>query len=154
MTLSEKVSIRALTIAQRINVLTVGLNDRSEVVKQACGQLLKAWLRSYEYKTIKLLEALDTEGSPECTSLVLETLFKGNFNIIITAQQIDVCTYVRIILDEFLYIVKIYVHTLSTVYWFGDVLGHPTYVRYSSFLFSYVELTFYSSQLSKFKQLP
>jgi len=76
LTLSEKVSIRALTIAQRINVLTNGLKDRSESVKHACGQMLAAWLRFYEHNAIKLLEALDIEGSLDCSKLVLETLFK------------------------------------------------------------------------------
>lgn len=70
-------SIRALTIAQRIKVLTVGLNDRSVIVKQACGQMLKAWSRSYEYNIIKLLGALDTEGSPESSKLMLEAILKG-----------------------------------------------------------------------------
>lgn len=78
-TLAEKVSIRALTIAQRIKVLTVGLNDRSAIVKQACMKMLKAWLRSYEYNIIKLLEALDTEGSCECSKLMLEAMLKGYF---------------------------------------------------------------------------
>ena len=75
--LSEKVSVRALTIAQRIHIMTVGLKDRSEMVQQACGQLLRAWLRSYDHNVIKLLEALDTEGSLECSKMVLEFLFKG-----------------------------------------------------------------------------
>lgn len=77
MTLAEKVSIRALTIAQRIKVLTIGLNDRSAIVKQACGQMLKAWSRSYDHNIVKLLEALDTEGSPECSKVMLETMLKG-----------------------------------------------------------------------------
>lgn len=75
--LSEKVSVRALTIAQRIHIMTIGLKDRSEMVQQACGQLLRAWLRSYDHNVIKLLEALDTEGSLECSKMVLEFLFKG-----------------------------------------------------------------------------
>lgn len=57
--------------------MTVGLKDRSEMVQQACGQLLRAWLRSYDHNVIKLLEALDTEGSLECSKMVLEFLFKG-----------------------------------------------------------------------------
>lgn len=74
--LAEKVSVRALTIAQRIHVISVGLKDRSELVQQACGQLLRAWLRSYDNNVVKLLGALDTEGSVECSKMALEYLFK------------------------------------------------------------------------------
>ncbi|XP_057304839.1 condensin complex subunit 3-like isoform X2 [Hydractinia symbiolongicarpus] len=76
-TLSEKVSIRALTIAQRIDILSVGLKDRSVIIKQACLQLLKSWLRSYDHNVVKLLEALDTEGSKDCSEAVLDALFEG-----------------------------------------------------------------------------
>ena len=69
--------MRALTIAQRIHVISVGLKDRSELVQQACGQLLRAWLRSYDNNVVKLLGALDTEGSVECSKMALEYLFKG-----------------------------------------------------------------------------
>lgn len=76
-TLAEKVSIRALTIAQRVNLLSVGLKDRSNVVRQACLQMLKAWLRSYEQNIFKLLEAIDIEESVECAELVLDHILKG-----------------------------------------------------------------------------
>lgn len=82
-TLAEKVSIRALTIAQRIKVLTAGLNDRSVIIKRACSQMIKAWLRSYDYDILKLVGALDTEGSPDCSKLMLEAIFKGMFNVFI-----------------------------------------------------------------------
>lgn len=75
--MSEKVSIRALTIAQRIDILSVGLKDRSVIIKQACLQLLKSWLRSYDHNVVKLLDALDTEGSKDCSEAVLDALFEG-----------------------------------------------------------------------------
>jgi len=78
LTLAEKVSVRAFTIAQRVKLLSAGLKDRSTVVKQACGQMIKAWLRSYDHNIIKLLEAIDIEASIECSELMLEFLFKGN----------------------------------------------------------------------------
>lgn len=77
LTLAEKVSIRALTIAQRVNLLTVGLKDRSKLVKAACVQMLKAWLRSYNQNMFKLLEAIDIEESVECAELVLGNILKG-----------------------------------------------------------------------------
>ena len=77
LTLADKVSVRAFTIAQRVKLLSGGLKDRSTVVKQACGQMMKAWLRSYDQNIIKLLEAIDTEASIDCSELMLEFLFKG-----------------------------------------------------------------------------
>nr|XP_047138807.1 condensin complex subunit 3 isoform X3 [Hydra vulgaris] len=76
LTLSEKVSVRALTIAQRISLLTFGLNERSDMVRQSCIHMLKQWLRKFDNNVVKLLEALDTEGSLECSKLVLEALLK------------------------------------------------------------------------------
>ena len=82
LTLAEKVSIRALTIAQRVNLLTVGLKDRSKLVKAACVQMLKAWLRSYNQNIFKLLEAIDIEESVECAELVCEHILKGMKSIV------------------------------------------------------------------------
>jgi len=76
--LSEKVSIRALSIAQRIHLITNGLkNDIVENVKKACGNMLKSWHRSCDHSYVKLLEALDTESDPECSQLVLDYLLSG-----------------------------------------------------------------------------
>ena len=78
MILSEKVSIRALSIAQRIKLINDGLkHERSEDVKGACNEMLKAWFRSCSYDFIKLLEALDTESAPECSEIAMKNLFKA-----------------------------------------------------------------------------
>uniref|UniRef100_A0A7M6DLJ3 Nuclear condensin complex subunit 3 C-terminal domain-containing protein n=1 Tax=Clytia hemisphaerica TaxID=252671 RepID=A0A7M6DLJ3_9CNID len=76
LTLAEKVSIRAFTIAQRVRLLSVGLKDRSNAVKQACGQMVKAWLRSYNQDIFKLLEAIDLEESVECAENLIDYILK------------------------------------------------------------------------------
>eukprot|EP00058_Branchiostoma_floridae_P024891 XP_002610381.1 hypothetical protein BRAFLDRAFT_120047 [Branchiostoma floridae] len=60
--LAEKFHIRALTIAQRLQVLQQGLNDRSEAVREVCGtKLLQSWLRLFEGNILDLLGCLDVE---------------------------------------------------------------------------------------------
>lgn len=75
MIISEKVSIRALSIAQRIMLLTVGLQSHVSV-KKTCIHMLKSWFRSCNHSFVKLLEALDTESDPECSELVMTNLLK------------------------------------------------------------------------------
>ncbi|XP_078577288.1 condensin complex subunit 3-like isoform X2 [Branchiostoma floridae x Branchiostoma japonicum] len=60
--LAEKFHIRALTIAQRLQVLQQGLNDRAEAVREVCGtKLLQSWLRLFEGNILDLLGCLDVE---------------------------------------------------------------------------------------------
>ena len=75
--MATKVSIRALTIAQRIDIMKSGLKDRTEAVRQASVQLLKAWLKTYDYKVVPLLHALDTENATDVSEMVVSTLLKG-----------------------------------------------------------------------------
>lgn len=78
MILCEKVSLRALSIAQRNKLVIDGLkNERSDDVKKACSEMLKAWFRSCNYNFVKLLEALDTESGPECSAVAMENLLQG-----------------------------------------------------------------------------
>ncbi|XP_007517940.1 condensin complex subunit 3 [Erinaceus europaeus] len=74
--LAEKVHMRALSIAQRVMLLQQGLNDRSDVVKQAVHKpLLQGWLRFSEGSILELLHRLDVENSSEVAISVLNAFF-------------------------------------------------------------------------------
>ncbi|XP_041369483.1 condensin complex subunit 3-like isoform X2 [Gigantopelta aegis] len=76
--LGEKVHIKALSIAQRIQLLRDGLNDRTESVKKTChSKLLQMWLRVFEGNILELLRSLDVEHSTETCQQVLDTLFEN-----------------------------------------------------------------------------
>ncbi|XP_063281840.1 condensin complex subunit 3, partial [Pelobates fuscus] len=74
--LSEKVHIRALSIAQRVKLLQQGLNDRSEAVKEVMQKkVIQAWLRYTEGDVLELLHRLDVENSPEVAVSALNAMF-------------------------------------------------------------------------------
>ncbi|XP_053113435.1 condensin complex subunit 3 isoform X2 [Hemicordylus capensis] len=74
--LAKKVHMKALTIAQRVNILQQGLNDRSETVKEVVQkQLLQAWLGLAEGNVLELLHRLDVESCPEVGIPALNALF-------------------------------------------------------------------------------
>ncbi|KAM8939534.1 condensin complex subunit 3 [Pelodytes ibericus] len=74
--LSEKVHIRALSIAQRVKLLQQGLNDRSEAVREVMQKkLIQAWLRYSEGDVLELLHRLDVENSPEVAVSALNAMF-------------------------------------------------------------------------------
>lgn len=74
--LSEKVHMRALSIAQRVMLLQQGLSDRSDAVKQATQKhLLQGWLRFTDGNILELLHRLDIENSSEVAVSVLNALF-------------------------------------------------------------------------------
>lgn len=76
--IAEKVSIKSLTIAQRVQLLSNGLHDRSESIKDVCAKdLLSGWLESFDKDVIKLLKCLDVEGCTEVAELALKTILKG-----------------------------------------------------------------------------
>lgn len=76
--IAEKVSIKSLTIAQRVQLLSNGLHDRSESIKDVCAKdLLNGWLESFDKDVIKLLKCLDVEGCTEVAELALKTILKG-----------------------------------------------------------------------------
>lgn len=64
--LAEKCSIRNLSIQQRIQLLSDGLNDCSELVQEACTNgLLRSWSLSLDGDLLSLLARLDVESSPQ-----------------------------------------------------------------------------------------
>lgn len=70
--LSEKVHIKGLPIAQRVQLLNRGLNERADVVKNACSQkLLQSWLRMCKGSILELLKCLDVENSCDTAELAL-----------------------------------------------------------------------------------
>ncbi|MBN3286093.1 CND3 protein, partial [Polyodon spathula] len=74
--LAEKVHIRALSIAQRVQLLQQGLNDRSAAVKEVVQKkLLQAWLRLLEGNVLDLLHRLDVENCPEVAMAALNATF-------------------------------------------------------------------------------
>lgn len=76
--LSEKIHIKALSIALRLQLVNEGLNDRAENVRQACsGKLLQTWLHTFNGDILQLLRSLDVEDSTDICSRVLEALFKA-----------------------------------------------------------------------------
>ncbi|XP_013389850.1 condensin complex subunit 3-like [Lingula anatina] len=75
--LAEKIHIRALTIAQRVKLLQDGLNDRADMVKEACSsKLLQSWLRAFEGNVLELLKCLDVENSLKVVEQTLSALFQ------------------------------------------------------------------------------
>ncbi|PFX25708.1 condensin complex subunit 3-like [Stylophora pistillata] len=77
-TLAEKVNIKSFTIAQRVQLLSNGLHDRSEAVKEVCAkELLYQWLNSFDGDVVKLLKCLDVDGCTEVAELALKTLLNG-----------------------------------------------------------------------------
>lgn len=76
--LAEKVNIKSFTIAQRVQLLSNGLHDRSEAIKDLCArELLGGWLKSFDSDVIKLLNCLDVEGCTEVAELALKAILKG-----------------------------------------------------------------------------
>ncbi|XP_027873036.1 condensin complex subunit 3 [Xiphophorus couchianus] len=75
--LSEKVHIKALTIAQRVGLLQQGLHDTSESVRDiVCSRLLPAWLLRLDGNVIELLHRLDVENCTETAMKTLKAIFK------------------------------------------------------------------------------
>ena len=87
--LAEKVNIRSMSIAQRMQLLSNGLNDRSDSIKELSTQeLLGGWLKSFDQDIIQLLKCLDVEGCTEVAELAVKAVLKG------TDQCVRIqCTY-------------------------------------------------------------
>ncbi|XP_067656291.1 condensin complex subunit 3-like isoform X2 [Haliotis asinina] len=75
--IAEKIHIKALSIAQRIQLLQDGLSDRADMVKEACAtKLLQAWLLQFQGSALQLLQSLDVEQSVDVCQQVLYKLFE------------------------------------------------------------------------------
>ncbi|KAJ8026278.1 Condensin complex subunit 3 [Holothuria leucospilota] len=78
--LSEKVSIKSLTIEQRVKLLRDGLQDRSESIVETCStKLLQSWLRTFAGNILEVLHALDVEYNSDVGEMAVNvTLKKAN----------------------------------------------------------------------------
>ena len=89
-TLAEKVNIKSLTIAQRMQLLSNGLHDRSQSIKEVCAkELLNGWLKSFDNDIIRLLQCLDVEGCTEVAELALKTVLAGTVSTDCTSLSKD-----------------------------------------------------------------
>jgi len=85
--LAEKVNIKSFTIAQRVQLLSNGLHDRSESIKDLCAkELLGGWLKSFDRDVVKLLKCLDLEGCTEVAELALKAILQG-----LPKEDLQVC---------------------------------------------------------------
>ncbi|CAL8333990.1 unnamed protein product [Lota lota] len=76
--LAEKVHIKALSIAQRVNLLEQGLHDTSEAVREAvCSLLLPSWLQHLDGDVLELLPRLDVENCSQTALEVLKAIFSN-----------------------------------------------------------------------------
>jgi len=62
--LGGKLEMRVLSIKQRVQLLSDGLKDRSGVVREACLDLLKAWVKQAGHP-VAFLRAIDVENADE-----------------------------------------------------------------------------------------
>ncbi|QQP35083.1 NonSMC condensin I complex_ subunit G putorius, partial [Caligus rogercresseyi] len=79
-TISAKVHVRSMTIAQREDVLKRGLKDTSPQVREVVKKdIIQAWLRHSKEDILKLLYVLDVENSnePELADATLDAIFEG-----------------------------------------------------------------------------
>ncbi|RUS91586.1 hypothetical protein EGW08_000701 [Elysia chlorotica] len=88
--IAEKVPLRALTIQQRVDVIQNGLDDRSEIVKNACtSKLLQSWLCACQGNVLELLERLDVPSSVKVCQKALSQLFKTS-GVLDLVQKFDI----------------------------------------------------------------
>ncbi|KER25994.1 hypothetical protein T265_14099 [Opisthorchis viverrini] len=104
--LTDRNVLRPLSIAKRIRILQDGLSDRSADVRLAAQELVLAWFRSSDSNPIKLLHRLDTEGVPETSQLLLDTLFttlpEADFNAMVRTWAANYLSEQRTIKPEML----------------------------------------------------
>eukprot|EP01114_Cavostelium_apophysatum_P015640 TRINITY_DN4306_c0_g1_i1.p1 TRINITY_DN4306_c0_g1~~TRINITY_DN4306_c0_g1_i1.p1 ORF type:complete len:1452 (-),score=526.24 TRINITY_DN4306_c0_g1_i1:463-4818(-) len=79
---SNKLPVEKLTIAQRINLLKDGLNDRSEAVRTACSKMIcDHWLKQRENNPIKLMELLDVQENEDTVEMCLRYTMQNVTNL-------------------------------------------------------------------------
>ncbi|TGZ63558.1 hypothetical protein CRM22_006883 [Opisthorchis felineus] len=104
--LTDRNVLRPLSIAKRIRILQDGLSDRSADVRLAAQELVLAWFRSSDSNPIRLLHRLDTEGVPETSQLLLDTLFttlpEPDFNAMVRTWATNYLSEQRTIKPEML----------------------------------------------------
>lgn len=74
--ISEKVNIRALSVAQRLELAQNGLEDKSVAVKKICtNRLFQTWLRACDGDLLELLRSVDVVTSLETCEGMVASLY-------------------------------------------------------------------------------
>uniref|UniRef100_A0A8K9X7G9 Non-SMC condensin I complex, subunit G n=1 Tax=Oncorhynchus mykiss TaxID=8022 RepID=A0A8K9X7G9_ONCMY len=108
--LSDKVHIRALSIAQRVSLLQQGLHDAAESVRQVVQvRLLPAWLNLLQGDVLELLHKLDVEN---CSQTALDTL-----TALFTHTPQDQLLHHRLQLDDRMLVPAGSLSCESVLYW-------------------------------------
>lgn len=75
--ISQKIHLKSLTIAQRVRLISEGLKDRHEMVRNCVKKkLIPSWLRQLDGNVLNFLTCLDVEASVKEAELVLKTIFE------------------------------------------------------------------------------
>uniref|UniRef100_A0AAZ3QRW1 UVR domain-containing protein n=1 Tax=Oncorhynchus tshawytscha TaxID=74940 RepID=A0AAZ3QRW1_ONCTS len=108
--LSDKVHIRALSIAQRVSLLQQGLHDAAESVREVVQvRLLPAWLNLLQGDVLELLHKLDVEN---CSQTALDTL-----TALFTHTPQDQLLHHRLQLDDRMLVPAGSLSCESVLYW-------------------------------------
>ncbi|KAK6178461.1 hypothetical protein SNE40_013249 [Patella caerulea] len=145
--LAEKAHIKCLSIAQRLQILQDGLNDRTAAVKDACSKkVLQTWLRIFGGNILELLKSLDVENSTETCEQVLDTMFKqsqvadlvANFNLL---DENYLVTMSELSCESAMYWRALLMYVESLGKDFEEVLENilPNCLMYASYLRKYLE---------------
>ncbi|ESO95108.1 hypothetical protein LOTGIDRAFT_117517 [Lottia gigantea] len=107
--LAEKIHIKSLTIAQRLQLLHEGLNDRAASVRDICSKkVLQAWLRSFSGNILDLLKSLDVNSTEICEQ-VLNTMFQQS-------QVADLVSNFNLLDDSYMVVIE-ELDCESSMYW-------------------------------------
>ena len=73
-----KVDVKKLQIAQRVNLIEQGLQDRCETVRKACAEMVcKFWMLKCDGNPINLLRLLDVEIHTAVAERAIKTVLQG-----------------------------------------------------------------------------
>ncbi|XP_057377036.1 condensin complex subunit 3-like [Daphnia carinata] len=89
--ISERVHVRTLSIANRVTILNLGLNDKSPAVTAMVqNKLIPAWITAMEGSIFNFLRGLDVEGCSDIAVKVLQVWLKTlNYKEITTQLPMD-----------------------------------------------------------------
>lgn len=96
--ISERVHVRSLSIANRVTILKLGLNDRSAAVTCVVqDKLIPGWVNAMDGSLFNLLRGLDVEGCSEIAGQVVNVWLKTlNYKEICSSLATDDDHLVRI----------------------------------------------------------
>ena len=72
----QRLHVQSLSISQRVSLLKVGLNERSEKVRLACYRVLcEGWLPAKKFHPLALLEGLQVEANEQICVKAIRAIF-------------------------------------------------------------------------------